>query len=414
MSFKFSKVIFALLLIILFLLSGCACDPSTSSGQANPGQADDDDDSDDDDDDSISFDDGEDDGTSWTMVIYMAADNDLESFAREDLKEMVGVGSVDRVNIVVIFDGAINGDSAYWHVQKDALVIEQSPGELNMGDPETLITSVTWAFENFPADKYALVLWDHGSGWHKGGDAPRDKSICQDSGSGDDWLENEEIDYALLGIRDQSGISKLDILAFDACLMQMIEMAYFVRDDAGILVGSQEVVNITGFDYNEIFLRMVNNPGITPRLLSTRIVESFIDTPDATLSAINLNRVDEVAEAVDELAALLIDVGGLGNSQVESALFETLYFDDYDYIDLYHFALNIAAKEISLDINNRCDDIIMAMDDAVIANEYGFSDYQNAGGLSIYFPDPEYSYFDDAYFDLDFAADTRWDELIEF
>jgi len=414
-SLKIMIIILGLFLTIFFSCDGGGDSDDQSEFQESDDDdsiADDDDDSSDDDDDDSSDDD--DDGSSWTMIVYMAADNDLFSFANDDLTEMAAVGSTDRVNVIVIFDGNAQGDSNYYKVEKDGLVGLKNPGEFNMGDPETLINGVTWSMENYPADKYMLIIWDHGSGWHKGQKSPTHKSICQDVGSGDDWLEPEELDDALGDSRNQSGVSKFDILAFDACLMQMMEVGYFIRDDAKIMVGSEEIVSTTGYDYVSILEKMTSNPGMTPKSLAAKMVDSFIAIPDAQLSAVDLNKMDQLAGAVDDFALSLIDVGGLGNDKVENALYQTLYFDDFDYIDLYHFAKMIESKNINSLINQSSGQVMDAFDNSIIANGYGRIEYKEAGGLSIYFPDPSNSYFDSAYLNLDFAKDTSWDDLIEF
>ncbi len=33
------------------------------------------------------------------------------------------------------------------------------------GDPAILTAFVSWVIENYPAEHYALDLWNHGSGW---------------------------------------------------------------------------------------------------------------------------------------------------------------------------------------------------------------------------------------------------------
>ena len=124
----------------------------------------------------------------WTFMIYMDADNNLEHAGILDLNEMEKVGSSDSVNIVVQMD-RIDGtgypwddtSNGNWKKTKRFFVIPDSDpdvinsfevedlGEMNMGKPATLDSFITWAKREFPARKYCLVLWDHGSGWQKAG-----------------------------------------------------------------------------------------------------------------------------------------------------------------------------------------------------------------------------------------------------
>lgn len=113
----------------------------------------------------------------WTVLVYLNADNDLETFGITDFNEMASVGSSDEVNIVVEMDRA-DGYSTSYGNWKDAhrFKIEKGMtpttnnaiehlGEINMGDPNELIKFIKWGQGNFPAKKYFLIIWDHGDGW---------------------------------------------------------------------------------------------------------------------------------------------------------------------------------------------------------------------------------------------------------
>jgi hypothetical protein len=148
--------------------------------------------------------------------------------------------------------------------------------------------------------------------------------------------------------------------------------------------------------------------------LGTVISESFVATPDATQSAVDLTKIEHVAEKIDAFATELIAEGGLGNSDIEDAFDNTLYFDDYDYIDIYHFAQNVSEAKVNASTLQAAQALMDALDDAIIWHGHGLSSYSDEHGLSIYFPDEDYSSWDPAYLDLAFAADTAWDDLVKF
>ena len=121
---------------------------------------------------------------NWTLLIYFSADNDLEQWGLIDLNELEAAGSSSQVNVVVQFDripgyDASNGDctdTRRYYVTHDtdpnlinSTRLDTLPplGELDMGNPQTLIDFVNWGVDNFPAQHYAVVLWDHGDGWYK-------------------------------------------------------------------------------------------------------------------------------------------------------------------------------------------------------------------------------------------------------
>ena len=397
------------------MAAGCARDDEQDKDAILEGDNDaggsgseaDDDSSDDDDDDDDSF------TESWTFVVYMAADNDLQPYALLDLEEMQTIGSTPNVNILAIYDGLDSNDSRYYYIDKNGPMEKSNPGELNMGDPQVLSAAVKWAFDTYPADRYALVLWSHGSGWHKQTGAPAYKYICQDLTSGDDWLDNQELDQALQWLRTHTDVDRIDLLGFDACLMQMLEIAYYVADDARVMVGSEETEGATGWAYSYLLSDLTLNPGMSPAQLGTLIAQTFVETPDATQSAVDLDKVGAVAMATDQLADALVDIGGIGNNRVEAALYDTMYFSDYDYIDLYDFALKIMDEDLSGPLNDAAGLVLGAVENAVIWHGYGFEEYADSYGLSIYFPDPVHSTFDTDYLLLDFAIDTDWDEAIQ-
>ena len=181
-------------------------------------------------------------GDNWTFMVYLDGDCDLEPFAIADLNEMEEIGSTDDVNIVALVDrwdgtGAdadypddtSNGDwteARIYYIEKDndtsniTSTMLSSEGELNMGDPDTLVDFAENVYDNYPAQHYALIFWDHGMGW---------PGVCPDDSAGHDALELTELDAALDEITTYYG-KNLDLIGFDACLMAMLEVDHEIAD----------------------------------------------------------------------------------------------------------------------------------------------------------------------------------------
>ncbi len=105
----------------------------------------------------------------WTIMVYMAGDNNLDEAGLLDLEEMKKVGSSDQVEIVVQFDcrGKDSTTSRY-HIRNDTDLDDdliQELGQTNTGDPEVLEEFIRWGVETYPSSHYMLVLWNHGNGW---------------------------------------------------------------------------------------------------------------------------------------------------------------------------------------------------------------------------------------------------------
>jgi hypothetical protein len=105
----------------------------------------------------------------WTVMVYFAADNDLEEEAIADLKEMKKVGSTDEVNIVAQLDSRGRGKTFRFLIGDDQTTLDEDVvgelPEINTGDPRELTDFIVWGAKTYGAENYMLVLWGHGRGW---------------------------------------------------------------------------------------------------------------------------------------------------------------------------------------------------------------------------------------------------------
>jgi hypothetical protein len=106
----------------------------------------------------------------WTVMVYFAADNDLEEEAITDLKEMKKVGSTDEVNIVAQLDSRGRGSTFRFLIGDEQTTLDEDAEkdplpEINTGDPRELTNFIVWAADKYKAENYMLVLWGHGRGW---------------------------------------------------------------------------------------------------------------------------------------------------------------------------------------------------------------------------------------------------------
>src|SRR6186713_1181239 len=102
----------------------------------------------------------------WTVMVFMAGDNNLSSAAEDDLAELRRVGSTASVRVMVEVDRAGTKPSERRRIERDGsgeTALEL--GETDSGDPDALLRFVRWAIAEEPAERYALVLWNHGGGW---------------------------------------------------------------------------------------------------------------------------------------------------------------------------------------------------------------------------------------------------------
>lgn len=319
----------------------------------------------------------------WTFMVYMAADNDLDEVGIAAFNEMAEVGSDTNVNIVVQFDRRTGGD---WTTCKRFYVEEgMAPtaenaiadiGECNMGDPDTLVDFADWATTNYPAEKYALVLRNHGQTWN---------GCCYDEhipAAGYDILKLDELQTAFKAI---SNIETMDLLGFDDCLMSTVEVAYEIRDYGSVMVGSQDLQWKEGWPYNTTLQNLSDNPTWDATSLGTAIVDRFYDRYNppplfrwSTQTAFNLSRISTLASSINTLSNVISDDWETKPGNVKDA-----------------------ARSVMEEIGN-----------SIIHEKNWFPIYQGRiHGISAYLPldgpDPDYSDTN-----INFTEDTYWDEFL--
>jgi hypothetical protein len=241
----------------------------------------------------------------YTVMIYMNG-SDLESefgAATDDLVEMLDSGLDSRnANVLILTGGASRWQNAaipdneciIWQLEDGFLNKLESMGRVSMGEPATLRDFTMYSMENFPAQKYGLIMWDHGGG-----------SIA---GFGHDEKFNDA-SLTLLDMKKafhEAGLAdkKLEFLGFDACLMATVEMAILASDFAHVLIASEDLEPGEGWDYN--FLAALNQ-NICGFALGEIIVDTFIEYFERaglaeeeilTLSVIDLSKVEPVMRAM--------------------------------------------------------------------------------------------------------------------
>jgi len=389
-----------------------------------------------------------------TIMVYGDGDNDLETYLLDDIAEMKS-GVTGDVNLIVLVDRAeghtgrsdvLDGnfeDTRLYRISSGAAtrisgesyfpgITINSSIEMNMGDASTLCDFIDYCKEYYSADKYMLVLWNHGGGSRSlaGNEQKIDaeKSICEDETSGD-LLYTAEISDEL------SSAQSVDILGFDACLMGSIEVAYQYRPggsgfSADTMVASAPNVWGYGWDYDEILRRLNSNlagqesgdtdltlggnelyydpTGITNATLGAIIVEEQRDsTPedsDQSLAFYDLSLVDDVKNEVDAFAASL---SSAYSTTLAAVTIETIrnnalaYFDPTDedemidtpFYDLYDLADGISSGSADPTVVSHANLVKGIVDQFVLYSFAKFDGFnEGSNGVSIFFPDGDATY----------------------
>lgn len=334
----------------------------------------------------------------WTALIYVQANNNLSPYALKNFNDMIAVGSNDTMTSLVQWYQPGQAGTWRYKIEKGKMVLEECNATPSDGSSaHDLVDAMRWAVTKHPAQKYSLVLWDHGLGiidptW--GNHRPwaskellnidpefvKNNPRIQISGltvehadnlaltsttqqldtiitetlqrgilfneQSKTYMDNQNLSQALKDISTQvlKG-KKLDILGMDACLMAMVEISYLAHRYASILVASQEVELANGWNY-AAFGHLLSTKNSSPSLIAQGIVKSYEQyyknrVQFYTQSAINLELVDLIKDNIDLVIGSFKACQGLKNNDIialaKKARRSCLQLSSSNYVDLYTF-----------------------------------------------------------------------------
>lgn len=347
----------------------------------------------------------DDEKATWTVLVYMAADNNLEAFALKDFNEMEQAGSSPGVNVLVQFDRAADYDTSDgdWTDTRRFLVQQDivpnainsleldSLGETNTGDPTYLTDFVLWGIENYPAEHYALVIWDHGGAW---------LGMATDDSADGDTLTMPELDEALKAVIDTGVIDQLDVIGFDACLMGTLEVYRTVAPYARYAVGSPALVPARGWDYTGLLKALYADPSMDARAFGQTVVDRFFTFYEEegkvkfySMALIDLEKAALVDLALREFSDAVVQDPLPAISVIHKARYEAPLLgaefpassDTWSTLDLMRFMESVTQ-------NTQAPELVEAAQTVIDAQNLMILDYKrsayldNTTGISIYFP----------------------------
>lgn len=349
--------------------------------------------------------------STYTLMVYLCG-SDLESSygcGTADLREMIeGYNGNECVNIIVQ-----TGGSYFWHnyqvtadrcqrfrVTKNTIeLIDDKVGDRAMNDPKTLSDFIDYSVKSYPADRYGLVLWNHGGGSAGG--------FSYDEKHGDDMMSMTSFGEALKAV----GV-KFDFIGFDACLMGGFETCLAVAPYTKYLIASQESEPGCGWYYKDWLSQLSTSPSTPITELGKTIIDTYIEKAyeydPSTYSTLGLfdteKVVSELLPLVNEMSLSYTKSLSAGDfkklSKARSELKEMV--SEEDYVDLYSVAES--------DKNEALKNALAESTVYFSATENGEGD----NGLSIYYPYHDLSHIDnvnDAYETYDYDID--FDDFID-
>jgi len=371
--------------------------------------------------------------STWTVMMYEDADNNLEDVLLVDFNEIEAADVPANVNLIVLLDRAdgystADGDwkgAKLFRIEHDDdmgtinserladpdfldLTDDSADGEeLDMGSGATLEAFIDYCQAAFPAEGYILHVSDHGDGWTKGGADAEDlglfKGMCSDDSSGNAISISHDLGPAIEG-------KGIDVVSFDACLMGSVEVAWVVKDHADYMSASVMSVPGDGWQYTEMLNNWFEEMTFARWVeASVEEFEAFYQTTDQVgFSAYDLRTMDGFGDA---LAAFLEEAEGADEADLVAAKAASVKPQWGGWDGMIDFA----------DFIGNCDPVVGGNTAAALLDAfdgmimtYWYSDDLEIGPMSIYSPTEFMGWggYDEAYDETPFAQDTAWEDFI--
>jgi hypothetical protein len=279
----------------------------------------------------------------------------------------------------------------------------QEIAKTDMGDYKHLVEFATWAKTNYPAKRYMLVVWNHGAGWIKSRGLG-DKGISYDDQTGH-HITTPQLGTAL------KAIGKVDVYGSDACLMQMPEVDYEIKDYADYIVGSEETEPGDGYTYNLLLGPLVDKPAMGGEELGKLAVNAYADhygTQDHTQSLVKSAALPGFIPLVNDFVTAAIAAGE--KDLVKAAQSGAQYYAYPENKDMSHFLSLYMASTKNAAVKEKAQALQDYLLNTLILHNRVNSTYADSKGLAVYMP----NYPNSTYNALAWAKASQWDEFINW
>jgi len=363
----------------------------------------------------------------WTMLVFLNGHNNLDGFGALNINQMETVGSTSKINVVVQWASTANGDTKRMLIKKDkdpnavtSPVVEQLPA-VNMGDWKNLVEFIRWGVEKYPAKRYMVVVWNHGSGWNlmnTGQFRPTDISYDDIFGYA---ITTPELGLAMDEAAKIMG-HKVDIYASDACLMGMVEVAAEMQNSVSYFAGSEETEPGDGWPYDTFLKKWNQLPDATPeqviKLLSMEYVNYYTTdgmNENVTFSGFDLSKLPSLVEAVRGLGQEIRGMDPGTRKSILDSMFSATSFSIEEYVDLLSFIENLELDYGLLSLRPSLDRVKQGIGDTVFVNEVS-PRFMGVGGISMWLPASRGAFEIAApkYDLLKFAPSSEWLQTLKY
>lgn len=323
----------------------------------------------------------------WTVMVYMAGDNNLSEDMITGLKGLKAVAGKGNINIVALYDSnypavPVKIYDFSKNIKKSRLedYVIKSGSSPALDENFRIEDFIEMVLNNYKAKKYALIFSGHGDG-------VIGRTLLRDENP-DTVLDLKDLAKLLerLQPKDKNGKKrKFDLLGFDSCLMNMLEVGYEFKDAAKVLVASEGNIPCSGWEYDLILSDLISRKGsFDERDFGKSIVRQFtecnldyaIGGRSVNIAACDLTNIDALYEAVQKFArhinALLdlpIKAGG-GVTEEEAKMNKTIREKFIDWMLLSHYESQTFMHGQAVDIIDFIYNLLLRFRKSVLEHEH--------------------------------------------
>jgi Clostripain family len=371
----------------------------------------------------------------WTILLYMAGDNNLSEECVYALTEIKSGLKVDqpRLKVVAQFDPAgTRAETKRYELQPrdistlddDAKKTGWKMRETDTGEPGNLLNFLIWGIPTFKAKHYMVVLVGHGTG--------TDDDFLSDDNPGNS-LSIPELQNVFATVKENN--YTIDILGMDTCLMSMAEVCYeMLHKNVKYMVGSEGFAPNTGWPYAEIISALskkipTDDYKADPdpaRSVAQMIVDKYREFYEPYInggisvdqSVLEVAKIVEVEKALSGLVEVLVedlkqnklDHRSAKQDALLMAHWEAQSYNGETFVDLYDFCQLLEERYKDVSVDKRCQEVREAIRNLVVRYVVSGAAFQYSYGLSIYFP---WAALAQKYGRLSFPQATNWTEFLQ-
>lgn len=343
-------------------------------------------------------------GAPWHVFVYIVNDSEGQLPYGQDIDEML-VASMSGVDFTVFLDSSDlagpglvsphvpnSGDAMLIEIADGVATVTQALGEVDSGSPDTLAWFLAQGLIAHPAEKNALVVWDHGAGWRG---IAIDEDLSANGTRAATYLDSSEITTAVTNGLAAGGRDRLDLLLFDACLMASFDsIGAAAAANVDYLIASEEVVPGLGFEYESF--AVFSQPAVQPaQYFDTLAVAYERESGDAgygqdfTFSMFDLAHTTAIRDAITAFAtAAAADVTVNPTPYLAATTSLHRYGTSGDtwhgFVDVGEYLNGLSG--IGADAAAARDQLLAAIAAGRVGQRNGTPNFDAATGMTVYFP----------------------------